>query len=60
MGRKKEFPVRIVLPLSEEMLANVDSVRQDGEDRLSLIRGAIEREVNRRSRSMKGQGETDG
>lgn len=45
MGRKKEFENRITLPLSDEMLTGVDAVRRDGEDRLSVIRAAIEREI---------------
>lgn len=50
VGRKKEFPNRITLPLSDEMLAGIDAARADDEDRLSLIRVAIERELERRSK----------
>lgn len=51
VGRKKEFPNRLTLPLSDEMLAGIDAVRQEDEDRLTVIRAAIERELKRRSRS---------
>jgi len=53
VGRKKEFPNRLTLPLSDEMLAGIDAVRDDGEDRLTVIREAIEREVKRRTKSQK-------
>jgi hypothetical protein len=49
VGRKKEFPNRITLPLSDEMLAAIDAARTDDEDRLSVIRAAIERELEIRS-----------
>lgn len=50
-GRQKEFPERITLPLSAEMLAAIDAARGDGEARLDLIREAIEREIRRRKRA---------
>ena len=50
VGRKKEFAERITLPLSTEMLGGIDAVRAEGEDRLSVIRQAIEREIKRRER----------
>lgn len=53
VGRKKEFPNRLTLPLSDEMLAGIDAVRDEGEDRLTVIREAIEREVKRRSKAQK-------
>lgn len=49
MGRKKEFPVRITLPLSEEMAASIDEARGD-EDRVDWIRDAIDRKLKRRER----------
>jgi hypothetical protein len=55
VGRKKEFPNRITLPLSDEMLAGIDAARVDEEDRLTLIRSAIERELKRRERSASGR-----
>lgn len=54
MGRKKEFPNRLTLPLSDEMLAEIDAARGEDEDRLTLIRTAIERELKRRQREKKG------
>lgn len=51
VGRKKEFEERITLPLSSEMLSGVDAVRVEGEDRLSVIRQAIEREIKRRQKT---------
>lgn len=57
MGRKKEFPVRITLPLSEEMLAGIDAARDEGEDRLTVIRAAIASELkHRHRRSIKASG----
>jgi metal-responsive CopG/Arc/MetJ family transcriptional regulator len=53
VGRKKRFEERITLPLSADMLAGVDAVRAEGEDRLSVIRQAIEREIKRRERAGK-------
>jgi len=51
MGRKKEYEERITLPLSGEMLAGLDSVVQQEETRLTVIRDAIDREVKRRKRA---------
>jgi hypothetical protein len=48
VGRKKEFPNRITLPLSDVMLAGIDAARQGDEDRLTLIRAAIAKELKRR------------
>lgn len=48
VGRKKEFPVRILLPLSSEMAGMVDASLKNGEARVDLIREAIERELKRR------------
>ena len=53
VGRKKEFPNRITLPLSDEMLAGIDAVREGDEDRLKVIRAAIERELKRREKAKK-------
>lgn len=57
VGRKKEFPNRITLPLSDEMLAGIDAARIGDEDRLTLIRAAIEKELKRREKAKKTQGE---
>lgn len=48
MGRKKRWTENINLTLPEGAKAKMDSVLQDGEDRLDLIRHAIDREVKRR------------
>jgi hypothetical protein len=53
VGRKKEFPNRITLPLSDEMLAGIDAALTEDEARLDLIRAAIERELKRRDREAK-------
>lgn len=50
MGRKKLWEERILLPLTSEMLGRLDGLLDDGETRLDLIRGAIERELKRRER----------
>lgn len=55
VGRKKLYPVRITLPLTAEMVAGLDA-RLDkaaGEDRVSVIREAIDREIKRRERKPK-------
>lgn len=56
VGRKKEFPNRITLPLSDEMLAGIDASLEDDEVRLDLIRAAIEKELKRREKAKKQQG----
>lgn len=50
MARAKVFPIRITLPLTAEMLKRTDAAIRDGEDRVSLIRKAIEAELKRRER----------
>lgn len=51
VGRKKEFPDRITLPLAKGVLNRVDAVLSEGEPRLDMIREAIEREIKRRQRA---------
>jgi metal-responsive CopG/Arc/MetJ family transcriptional regulator len=48
VGRKKLFAERIILSLSTEMLTELDAVRLPDENRLRLIREAIDREIQRR------------
>lgn len=48
MGRIKLFGARIVLPLKQETLAQIDELTAKDETRLDLIREAIERELKRR------------
>lgn len=50
-----EFPNRLTLPLSDEMLAGIEAVREKDEDRLTVIREAIERELKRRSEAQKDE-----
>lgn len=50
MGRKKLWDERILLPLTTETLGRIDAGLADGENRLDLIREAIERELKRRAR----------
>ena len=50
MGRKKLWPERLTLPLTSEMVADMDAALQDGESRVDLIREAIDRELQRRKR----------
>lgn len=53
VGRKKLWHENINLTLPEGAKARMDSVLEEGEDRLDLIREAIEREVKRRERAAK-------
>jgi hypothetical protein len=48
MGPKKEWDERILLPLKTETLERIDSDREEGEDRVSWIRDAIERKLKGR------------
>lgn len=50
VGRKKLFPVRLTLPLTDETLERLDAVRADDEARLDVIREGVEREIKRRER----------
>lgn len=50
-GRRKEFEASLRLPLSAEMLADLDRVVGAEESRLDVIREAIAREVRRRDRA---------
>jgi hypothetical protein len=51
MPRKKLYPVRLTLPLSQEVADQIDAALAEGEARLDLIREAIGRELKRRSRA---------
>lgn len=53
VGRKLEFPERITLPLAEGMKARLDGLLEEKEDRVSLIRTAIDVEVAKRERDRK-------
>jgi hypothetical protein len=50
MGRKKEYPIRITLPLTEEMAESVDEARGD-EDRVIWIREAIAKRLKREKKA---------
>lgn len=54
MGRKKEYPVRITLPLAEGVTERMDALVSADETRLDLIRDAIERELRRREEARTG------
>lgn len=49
MGRKKEYPVRIILPLTDEMAEGVDEARGE-EDRVAWIRAAIAKRLKKREK----------
>ena len=50
MGRKKLWAENVNLTLPEGAKAKMDSMLEEGEDRLDLIRSAIDREIKRRER----------
>lgn len=50
-GRPKLYGIRILLPLPDEMLVDIDAVRGDSETRVDLMRSAIEREIKRRAKT---------
>lgn len=50
MGRTKKFEERVHVTLPKGATARMDAARREGEDRLDLIREAIERELKRRAR----------
>jgi hypothetical protein len=50
MGRKKEWDVRLTLPITDETVERMDDALREGEARVDLIREAIERELRRRER----------
>ena len=50
VGRKKEFTERILQPFREGTLERIAAVLEEGEDRTSFIRDAVEKEVKRRER----------
>lgn len=51
MGRKKKWDERLHLTLQEGAKARMDAALEKGEDRLALIRTAIERELKRREKA---------
>lgn len=53
VGRNKEYPVRITLPLAEGVTERIDALCRDGEARVDFIRAAIDRETKRREEEQK-------
>ena len=51
MGRKKKWEENVNLTLPAGAKARMDAALEDGEDRLDLIREAIERELKRREKA---------
>lgn len=51
MGRQRRWHEQIKLTLPEGAKARMDAALQDGEDRLDLIRSAIELELERRAKA---------
>lgn len=57
MGRAKLWHENINLTLPKGAKARMDAALRDGEDRLDLIRDAIEKELQRREREAKRKAE---
>ena len=51
MGRKKLWAENVNLTLPEGAKARMDALLEEGEDRLDLIRAAIEKECKRREKA---------
>lgn len=60
VGRTKEWEKRLTLPLTSEMVDRLDAAREPGEDRLTVIRKGIERELKARAKRATGKGATEG
>lgn len=56
MGRKKLWAENVNLTLPEGAKARMDAALEEGEDRLDLIRAAIDRELKRREKTKKTEG----
>ncbi len=54
VGRKKLYPVRLTLPLTDTTAAAIDSARGE-QPRVDFIRQAIEREIKRRKSKLAGK-----
>lgn len=52
-GPTKEYEARITLPLTADMLAELDGAKEPDETRVDVIRAAIAREIERRRRASK-------
>lgn len=53
MGRKKLWAENVNLTLPEGAKARMDAALEEGEDRLDLIRTAIDRELTKREKAKK-------
>jgi hypothetical protein len=60
VGRTKEWEKRLTLPLTSEMVDRLDAAKEPGEDRLTVIRKGIERELKARAKRQPGKGATEG
>ncbi|KTR06881.1 hypothetical protein NS365_05455 [Aureimonas ureilytica] len=59
VGRKLRYPEHINVAVPEGTKARLDALLDDGEERLSLIRDALEREIRRRERLSKKISDND-
>lgn len=50
VGRKLEWPEKWLASFAKGTLARIDAVKEPGEDRRSIIRQALDRELKRRER----------
>jgi hypothetical protein len=50
MGCKRRWPERTAIKLAAGTFKRIVAVLADGEDRMSFMRGAVERELKRRER----------
>lgn len=60
MGRTKLWHENINLTLPKGAKARMDAVLEEGEDRLDLIRSAIDKELKRRERQKPGKAAEEG
>lgn len=56
MGRKKQWDERLHLTLPAGAKERMDAVLREGEDRLALVRAALEREIVLRERDSARRG----
>lgn len=60
VGRTKEWEKRLTLPLTSEMVERLDAAKLPGEDRLTVIRKGIERELKARAKRQPGRAAEEG
>lgn len=53
MGRKLEFPEQLRLSLAAGTIEKIDSVLAPDENRLTMLREAVDREIQRRRKAAK-------